>query len=91
MSTVSHPPTRADQERGTRSLLLIREMWASLAISAMWVAVAVSAVWGPDFVASSGSGSDSTTIPSGIAVAMFASIGSWAVAKYAFGRAREGQ
>jgi hypothetical protein len=24
-------------------------------------------------------------------VAMFASIGSWAVAKYAFGRAREGQ
>lgn len=91
MSTVSHPPTGADQVRGLSSLLLIREMWASLAISAMWVAVAVSAVWGPDFVSSSGSGTDSTTIPSGIAVAMFASIGSWAVAKYAFGRAREGQ
>jgi hypothetical protein len=31
----------------------------------------------------------STTISSAIAVAMFAAIGTWAVAKYAFGRARE--
>ena len=70
-------------------LLLVSEVWASLAIFAMWIAVAVSAVWGPDFVSSNGSGTNSTTIPSGIAVAMFASIGTWAVAKYAFGRARE--
>jgi hypothetical protein len=91
MSTISHPPTGAVQERGWSSLFLVREMWASLAVTAMWFAVAVSAVWGPDFVSSSGSGTNSTTIPSGIAVAMFAAIGTWAFAKYAFGRAREEQ
>lgn len=89
MSTISHPPTRADRDRGWSALFLIREVWASLAISAMWIAVAVSAVWAPDFVSSSGSGANSTIIPSGIAVAMFASIGTWAVAKYAFRRAPE--
>ena len=90
MSTISHPPTRVVEERGWFSLVLVREMWASLAILAMWVAVAVAAVWGPDFVGTSNDG-NSTTIPSGIAVALFASIGTWAVAKHALGRAREGQ
>ena len=61
-------------------------MWASLAIVAMWIVVAVAAVWGPDFVSTSGSGASTTTIPSGIAVAVFASIGTWFVAKYGFGR-----
>jgi hypothetical protein len=91
MSTVSHPPTSAAQGRSWSSLLLIREVWASLAITAMWIAVAVSAVWGPDFVSSSGSGTNSTTIPSGVGVALFACIATWALAKYAFGRAREEQ
>ena len=89
MSTISQPPTGAVREPGWSAIFVVREVWASLAIFAMWIAVAVSAVWGPDFVSSSGSGTNSTTIPSGIAVAMFAAIGTWAVAKYAFGRARE--
>ena len=89
MSTISHPPTGAVQERRWPSLFLVKEMWASLAVTAMWIAVAVSAVWGTDFVSSTGSGTDNTTIPSAIAVAMFAAIGTWAFAKYAFGRARE--
>ena len=59
-------------------------MWASLAIAVMWIAVAVSAVWGPDLVSYS-SDTNSTTIPSGIAVAIFAAIGTWAIAKYGFG------
>jgi hypothetical protein len=63
-------------------------MWASLAIGLMWVAVAVSAVWGPDLVSYS-SDTSSTTVPSGIAVAMFASIGTWAMAKYALGSAQK--
>lgn len=84
MSTVSHPPSAPVQDKsGWLVQLRIAEVWASLAISAMWIAVAVSSVWGPDFVSTSSDGS-STTIPSGVAVAMFATIGSWLVAKHAF-------
>jgi len=88
MSSISHPPTGAADEVGWVSLLRLREVWASLAISVMWIAVAVTAVWAPDFVASSNDGSH-TTIPSGVCVALFATIATWALAKYAFGRARE--
>ena len=88
MSTVSHPPAGAAHESGWVSLLRVKEVWASLAITAMWIAVAVSAIWGADFVGASNDG-NSSTIPSGIFVALFASIGTWAVAKYAFGRPRQ--
>jgi hypothetical protein len=88
MSTISHPPAEAAQEPGRVSLLRVKEAWASLAITAMWIAVAVTAVWGPDFVGASNDG-NSSTIPSGVFVAVFASIGTWAVAKYAFGRRRQ--
>ena len=64
-------------------LLRVKEVWASLAITAMWIAVSVAAVWGPNFVGTSNDG-NSTTIPSGVFVALFASIGTWALAKYAF-------
>ena len=87
MSTISHPPAGAAQEPGWVSLLRLREVWASLAITMMWIAVAVTAVWAPSFVGSSNDG-NSSTIPAAIFVALFASIGTWAVAKYAFGRAR---
>jgi len=84
MSTISHLPAGAKQ-RGWSSLLYVKEMWASLAITVMWIAVAVSAVWGPDIVSYS-SDTNTTTIPSGIAVAMFATIGTWAIAKYSLGQ-----
>ena len=54
----------------------------------MWIAVAVTAVWAPNFVGSSNAGS-SSTIPSAIFVALFASLATWALAKYAFGRAKD--
>ena len=86
MSSVSHPPAQSTSEHSWFELLHVREMWASVAIAAMWIAVACSAAWGPDFVSTTGSGTNSTTIPSGMAVALFASIGTWAVAKYGLGR-----
>jgi hypothetical protein len=87
MSSVSHQPIAMTPDTGHWSVrLLVAEMWASLAIVAMWIAVAVTSVWGPDLVTNSGSGGSSTTIPSGIAVALFASIGTWMVAKYGFAR-----
>ena len=90
MSTVSHPPAGSLEHGDWTAIFLMKEMWASLAITMMWVAVAVSAVWGPNFVSTNGSGAQTTTIPSGIAVALFAFFGSWAVAKYAFGSSRPG-
>ena len=83
MSTISHPPTGTILERGWTVLLRAREVWASLTIFAMWIAVAVTSVWGPDAVFQSNDGSGST-IPTGVFVALFAAIGTWAVAKYAF-------
>jgi hypothetical protein len=83
MSTISHPPTGAAQEHGWASLLRLRDVWASLAIFAMWIAVAVASVWGPNAVFQSNDGNGST-IPTGLFVALFAAIGTWAVAKYAF-------
>jgi hypothetical protein len=88
MSTISHPSGRAAEESGWVSLLRTKDVLASLAIFAMWIAVAVASVWGPDAVFQSNDGSGST-IPTGIFVALFAAIGTWAVAKYALGRARE--
>lgn len=82
MSTLSHSPTEMSPDARRWAYLVVREIWASLAIFGMWAAVAISAVWGPDFVSTSGSGASSTTIPSGIVVAMFATIGTWFVAKY---------
>ena len=82
MTTISQ---EAPVGRRRHAELWVREMWASVAITAMWVAVAFSAIFGPDFVSTSADG-NSTTIPSGIGVAMFASIGTWFVAKYGFRR-----
>jgi len=63
----------------------MRELWASLAISAMWLAVMVVSLWGPNVETFDVSGSHAT-IPSGVVLALFAAIGSWAVAKHGFSR-----
>jgi hypothetical protein len=61
--------------------LRIPEMWASLAISVMWLAVLFDALFGPN-ITSSTPGGTSSSVPSAVAVALFATIGTWAVAKY---------
>ncbi len=88
MSTLSHQPSGVVQtEPRSWKNLLVPELWAFLAIAVMWVAVLVATIWGPDFVSTS-SGGNSTTIPSGVAIALFAFLGTWVVAKHAFGRTR---
>ena len=89
MSTMSHGPTRVADERSRwSSLPFIPEMWASLAITAMWVAVFVTAIWGPDakFTSNDGNGS---IIPVAVFVTVFAFLGTWVVAKHAFGEQRK--
>ena len=86
MSTISHEPTRAVPERRSWSTqLLVREMWAALAIVVMWLAVLFAAVFGPDIVSTSFATS-TTTVPSAVVVALFAWLATWMVAKYGFGR-----
>ena len=86
MSTITHESARsAPEARHWLDRILVREMWASLAISAMWLAVVFAAVFAPDNVSTSNDG-NATRIPSAIVVALFAAIGTRVVAKYGFGR-----
>jgi hypothetical protein len=92
MTTISHEPLGAVQERRHwSSQLLVREMWASLAIVVIWLAVLFTAVFGPDIVANSGTAGvgTSTSTPSAVVVALFAFLSTWVVARYGFGRRKE--
>jgi hypothetical protein len=90
MASVSHEPVAYPRERPQwAEFLKIHELWASLAITMMWLAVVFAAVYGPDFVSSNGSGSQTTTIPSGIFVALFAFLGTASVSKYALRRDKQ--
>jgi hypothetical protein len=88
MATIPHEPLRTVQEKRPLVLqLLVPEMWAALAIVVMWLAVLFDAIFGPDIVNSS-AGGDTSAVPSAVAVALFAFLGTWAVARYAFRHGR---
>ena len=61
--------------------LRITEMWASLAITVMWLAVLLDALFGPDIISTTPGGT-SSNVPLAVAVALFATIATWAVARY---------
>ena len=87
MSTITHEPARADP----RTTALVRPDPRSRDVGvtgnrqSMWLAVLFAAVFAPDFVSSSSDG-NTTRIPSAVAVALFAAIGTRVVAKYGFAR-----
>jgi hypothetical protein len=83
MATVPHQPAALPERQRWYRRFLVPEMWASLAIIVMWLAVLLDALFGPDFV--SASGTSMTRIPSAIILALFAYLGTRAVAKYGFG------
>ena len=90
MSTATPVAPRAASERPRwYAQVLVREMWASLAIVSMWLAVLFDALFGPNFVSSSSAGTNTTTIPSAIVVALFAYLGTRVVARYGFERSRD--
>lgn len=83
MTTLSNDTARAAPERpGWSMRLLVPEMWASVAITVMWLAVLFDALFGPDIVTTNGA--NSSTVPSAVAVALFAFLGTWVVAKHGF-------
>jgi len=84
VATISHEPVTGAKTRSPSiALLSITQMWASLAIVVMWLAVLFSAIYGPDIVSRDVSGAG-TTVPSAVAVALFAFLATWPVAKYGF-------
>ena len=88
MTSLQHVPTGAAEEKRRWSLqLLVPEMWACVAIVVMWLSVLFAAVFGPDIVTTTVGGSNST-VPSAVAVAPFAFLGTWVVARYGFGHRR---
>lgn len=88
MTTVSHEPSRVVQEQRHSSQFLVPEMWASLTIIVMWLSVLFDAVFGPDIVITGVAG-DRSTVPSAVAVALFAFLATWVVARYGFGHERK--
>jgi hypothetical protein len=86
MAVMTHePPTEKAADRGIASRLLVPQFWGALAIVSMWLAVLFVGVYGGDMIFHDSSCSNST-IPSAVAVALFAAIGTSVVAKRAFGR-----
>jgi hypothetical protein len=86
MATIPHdsaPPT--DVEQRPRSRLIVRETWASVAITVIWLTVLVDAIYGPNIVTSS-AGGDQSTIPSAVVVSIFAFFATWVVARYGLRR-----
>jgi multisubunit Na+/H+ antiporter MnhF subunit len=85
MTTLSREPVTSSWPTW-RVVLSLTEMWASLAITVMWLAVLFTAIYGPNIETSSSGGSDRSTIPSAVVVALFAFLATWVVAKYAYRR-----
>ncbi len=85
MSTTSAQasPSAAERPRWYRQLL-VREMWASLAIVSMWLAVLFDALFGP--AVQSSNGATATSVPSAVIVALFAYLGTRVVARHGFAR-----
>jgi hypothetical protein len=90
MTTISQEPSRVVEEKRWRwsSEFLVREMWASLAIAVIWLSALFDAIYGPDIVNRS-AGGDVSTVPSAVAVALFAFLATWVVAKYGYPRERK--
>ena len=88
MTTIPHEPARVVQERPSWSELLVPELWAALAIVVIWLSVLFAAIDGPNIVSHS-AGGDHTTLPSAVALSLFAFIATWVVAHYGFGRQRK--
>jgi hypothetical protein len=72
------------ERRAVRTRLLVREMWAAIAVSVIWLAVLVDALFGPDIVTSNASGY--ARIPSAVILALFAFLATWVIARHGFGR-----
>ena len=90
MATYSHEPSRlAREKRSFSAQNLVPEIWASLAIVVMWLSVLFDAIFGPDIVTTTAAG-DHTIVLSAVAVALFAFLATWVVARHGFRHRSDG-
>ena len=85
MATVFHEPA-ASSWPTWRGVLGLSAMWASLSIAVVWLSVLVTAIYGPDIVSTTAAGTNSSTVPSAVPVALFAFLATWVIAKYGYER-----
>lgn len=89
MSVMTHEPSADIPIRqGVASRLLVPGFWAALSIAMMWLAVLFDGIFGSDMTFTNSS-SQVTVMPSAVGVALFAAIGTLAVAKRGFARNSE--
>lgn len=85
MATLSHESSPAVEDKPNMSLRpVLGEVAASIAIGVMWLAVLFDALFGPDIVTSNAGGTNTSTVPSAVAVALFAFLATWVLSRYAF-------
>ena len=84
-STMHEPSTFGPARESIAARLLVPAFWGAVSIVAMWLAVLFDGIFGGDMIFASPA-NGTTTIPSAVAVALFAVIGTVAVAKRAFAR-----
>ncbi len=80
MTAISHEPLAG---RRRFSWFAVTELWASAAIIVIWLSVLFDAVFGPN-ITSTTAGGTSSSVPSAVAVALFAALATWPVAKYGY-------
>jgi hypothetical protein len=84
MTVTTHEPSTTGWARSSvAERLLVPAFWGAVSIVAMWLAVLFDGVFGSDMVFSNPS-NGSSTIPSAVLVALFAMLGTVAVARRAF-------
>ena len=92
MTAIPHEPSTRVLERPHwwTALFDSTQLWASIAIVAMWLAVLFVGVYGADITANGGGATGGgTSVPSVIVVALFAFLGTGAVAKYGYRNQKE--
>ena len=84
-ATMHEPSTAGPAREGIAARLLVPAFWGAVSIVAMWLAVLFDGIFGGDMIFASPA-NGTTTIPSAVAVVLFAFIGTVSVAKRAFAR-----
>ena len=86
-ATMNEPSTTGSAREGIAARLLTPAFWGAVSITAMWLAVLFDGIFGSDMIFSNNAGAGGPTIiPSAVAVALFAFIGTVVVARRAFAR-----